>query len=89
MIDLLITLGAAAEGRALYGPTASDERPAETRPSADAAASAGNWMLPKLDFDDSNGCLTLVEKPLDGFGTLRISPRCAAKAERPVPWHSL
>ena len=91
MIDLFVTLGAVAESKALLGPDHGYKLPAQivAQSGPPEPAAPQPWHLPSLRFDDSQQCLTLVEKRLEGFGTLRISHRCSEDAEQPVPLHSL
>ena len=91
MLSLLITLGAVAENKALYGPDYGYELPASgaARSAPAEPADPKAWLLPKLRFDDSQDCLTFLERQVEGLGTLRISQSCAESGEQPAPWRSL
>lgn len=90
MLSLLITLGAVADARAQFGPDYGYELRAEGSVRPDAASPTTKpWLLPKLRFDDSQDCLTFLERQVEGFGTLRVSQNCSGSSEQPVPWRSL
>ena len=76
MIDLLFTLGAVAQSKTLEG--------ARAKTAASAPA-----LLPTRRFDDSQDCLTFLNRQVVGFGTLRVSFCCSGGTEQPVPWRSL
>jgi hypothetical protein len=91
MLDLLFTLGAVAETRTLLEPDYGYELPTRgTSPSDTGTPSTAKpWLLPNLRFDDSQDCLTFLERQVEGFGTLRISQSCSDGNEQPAPWRSL
>ena len=74
MMTLLIAAAALAEtanGSSLIGPADGiDTIVVEGRRSAE------DWELPKLDYDDPDGCPAFVETEIPGFGALRIRKRC-------------
>lgn len=88
MLELLFTLGAVAEAKTLLDPDYGYELP--TRGAAQTGRSTAKpWLLPNLRFDDSQDCLTYLERQVAGFGTLRISQNCAINRDQPAPWRSL
>ena len=91
MISLLITLGAVAEANARFGPDVEYELAAPVTGGTEPADTSNSkaWLLPKLRFDDSQDCLTFLERNVEGVGTLRISQSCAESSEQPAPWRSL
>ena len=88
MLELLFTLGAVAEAKALLEPDYGYQLPTRGAPQA-GPSTTKPWLLPNLRFDDSQDCLTYLERRVEGFGTLRISQSCAAGSEQPAPWRSL
>lgn len=91
MLELLLTIGAVAETKALLEPDHGYALPAQgAAPSGKGRASASKpWLLPKLRFDDSQDCLTFLERQVEGFGTLRISQACPERGMASAPWRSL
>lgn len=90
MLDLLFTLGAVAESRTQFGPDYGYQLAAQgvSQPAPSSDAETQSWQPPAMRFDDSQDCLTFLERRVAGFGILRISQRCS-ESEQPVPWRSL
>lgn len=38
---------------------------------------SGDWVMPKLDYDEPASCPVLIETQIPGFGVMRIKKRCA------------
>lgn len=91
MIDLLFTLGAVAEAKAQVGPAYAYELPAEVTDQNKQSdrSRPKTSLLPKLRFDDSQGCLSFLVWRVEGFGTIRIGHPCSDGSEQPAPWRSL
>lgn len=91
MLDLLFTLGAVAQAKTLLEPDYGYELPTRGAAPSDAAAPSASkpWLLPNMRFDDSQDCLTFLERQVEGFGTLRVSQSCSSGGDEPAPWRSL
>jgi hypothetical protein len=91
MLELLFTLGAVAEARTLLEPDYGYALPARGVAQSEMGepSTSKPWLLPRLRFDDSQDCLTFLERQIEGFGTLRIRQTCREGEEEPAPWRSL
>lgn len=91
MIDILITLGAVADNKTMFGPNYSYQLPAAAiaQPAPAKPPAAKPWQPPKLRFDDAQDCLTFLERQIEGFGLLRITHRCPEGTGEAPPWRSL
>ena len=47
-------------------------------------SSEGDWVMPKLDYDEPASCPAFVETEIPGFGALRLRNSCAG--DRPEEW---
>jgi hypothetical protein len=84
MIDLIIAASALTGAPTAIGEV-SGYRVYQSEPAAPEHKRSRSWLLPETNQNRGQGCFSLVEKALPGFGTLRIGPRCSS-SERPVPW---
>lgn len=83
MVDLIIAASVLAGAPTVMGEV-SGFRLYPSEPAEPRHKSSRSWLLPETRREGSQGCLSLVEKAIPGFGTLRIGPRCSSN-ERSVP----
>lgn len=84
MIDLIIAASALTGAPTDIGDV-SGYRLYQSEPAPSRHKNSRFWLLPETRGAENQGCFSLVEKALPGFGTLRIGPRCPSN-ERPVQW---
>lgn len=91
MLELLFTLGAVAEAKALLDPDYGYALTTQAVvPAGIGEPSASKpWQLPVQRFDDSQDCLTFLERQVPGFGTVRVNQACSDRGMEPAPWRSL
>ena len=77
MMTLLIT-AAALVGTTSTATMTGPAEGAETETIVvEGRPSEGDWVMPKLDYDEPASCPAFVETEIPGFGALRLRNSCA------------
>lgn len=75
MVEFLIVAGLSVLP-AEVGPSPSEA--SSQQEQAAAPGKAQSWTLPRLNYGD-DGCEQFMQRPLDGFGNLKVGTPCPAR----------
>ena len=88
MTELMITaaaLAGASTSSTLTGPD-YDLRESEIVVEARTGL-LRDWTMPELDYSEPDSCLTMIERHIPGFGSLRIGSSCPSeRSDQSIPW---